>query len=290
MTDRRYRAVCFDLDGTLLPLDVDAFMKAYFRGLGAFVARYGVEPDALKMGMKAGIGAMALSNEHKPNSEIFWEAFLPFFEQGAFDWKSEVMKFYEDAFGELGKDVEPSSAMVRAVETLVAKGYPLVLTTMPMFPLPAVEWRVRWAGLDPAMFARMTTYENSTAVKPKLSYYAENLAALGVGGSDVLMVGNNTHEDLSFCQLGADAYVVTDYLIDPHDFDMNAVKHGTFEDFAAWVEQLPVCENPAQNVATGLISAQACDTVLVENGCADARASDAQAWADGFKVNGMKGQ
>ena len=36
-----YRAVFFDLDGTLLPMDLDEFMNAYFKAIGSFVARKG---------------------------------------------------------------------------------------------------------------------------------------------------------------------------------------------------------------------------------------------------------
>ena len=33
MEKRTFRAVFFDLDGTLLPMDVDVFMKSYFLSL-----------------------------------------------------------------------------------------------------------------------------------------------------------------------------------------------------------------------------------------------------------------
>ena len=35
---RSYTTVFFDLDGTLLPMDTDVFMKRYFKALGAFAA------------------------------------------------------------------------------------------------------------------------------------------------------------------------------------------------------------------------------------------------------------
>jgi FMN phosphatase YigB (HAD superfamily) len=41
------RAVLFDLDGTLLPMDQDVFVKAYFGGIAAKLAPYGYEPKAL---------------------------------------------------------------------------------------------------------------------------------------------------------------------------------------------------------------------------------------------------
>ncbi len=39
MPQRAYKAIFFDLDGTLLPVDMDAFLKAYFEALGAFLCQ-----------------------------------------------------------------------------------------------------------------------------------------------------------------------------------------------------------------------------------------------------------
>ena len=129
---------------------------------------------------------------------------------------------------------------------------------MPMFPRRAVEWRLSWAGIDASRFGRITSFENSTSVKPKLAYYAENVAACGLAGEDVLMVGNNTVEDLAIRGLGADAFLVTDHLLDPDEgFDLASVKHGTMEEFAAWAEALPACADPAQGIEAGIVEAAA---------------------------------
>ena len=134
---------------------------------------------------------------------------------------------------------------------------------MPMFPRRAVEWRLAWAGVDASKFARVTSFENSTSVKPKLAYYAENVAACGLSGDDVLMVGNNTVEDLAIRGLGADAFLVTDHLLDPTEgFDLGSVKHGTMEEFAAWAEELPPCADPAQGVEAGAVPAAAREAAL----------------------------
>ncbi len=53
------------------------------------------------------------------------------------------------------------------MKILKDKGYRLAVTTMPLFPLSAVEARVRWAGLDPDDFGFMTTYDTAHAVKPR---------------------------------------------------------------------------------------------------------------------------
>ncbi|MEI2997917.1 MAG: hypothetical protein V8T51_01385 [Senegalimassilia faecalis] len=101
---------------------------------------------------------------------------------------------------------------------------------------------------NPRLFARITTYENSTSVKPKPNYYAENLAPSASTGPTCSMVGNNTKEDQAFAGLGTDVYLVTDHLMDPAGTGVQGVRHGTIEDFADWAETLPACANPAVGV------------------------------------------
>lgn len=249
---RPYRAVCFDLDGTLLPMDLEEFLSSYYKALGKFAAERGFNSAAVLRGVDAGVRAMLVHDDGTTNHEAFWTAFRAAVDgetgDADTDWEGIFNQFYEEDFGKLGASTAPNPAAARAVAALQAKGYPLVLTTMPLFPPRAVEWRLRWAGVDPAAFQRMTVYTNSTSVKPKLAYYQENLDALGLTGEEVLMVGNNTVEDLAFMQLGADAFLVTDCLLNPNDFDVNEVRHGTLEQFAEWVDALPACENPATGI------------------------------------------
>lgn len=41
------KAVLFDLDGTLLPMDYDGFLNRYFGNLAKHMAGYGYDPEAL---------------------------------------------------------------------------------------------------------------------------------------------------------------------------------------------------------------------------------------------------
>lgn len=251
---RSYKSIFFDLDGTLLPMDIDEFMGAYMAKLGSFMVARGADPQAFGAGMKQGIKAMARHNGDITNEDAFYEAFYECVDKDALDWTAAFMEFYETEFDAIGAQVVPNPAASQALETLARKGYTLVLTTMPMFPQIAVRTRLKWAGVDPSLFSRITSFENSSSIKPHLTYYAENLAAVGLRGSDVLMVGNNTVEDLSALDMGTDAYLVTDYLLDPVDYDLSSVKHGSMEDFARWVEELPPCSSGAEHVETGAVS------------------------------------
>lgn len=276
-TSRPYRVVCFDLDGTLLPMDLDEFMGSYFKSIARFAAERGLNAEKFMDALKRGTHAMAAHDDGATNEEAFWGAFAQVYGEGAENVRKLVGDFYEHDFARIGDGFAGNPAVSRIVANLASKGYPLVLTTMPMFPRRAVEHRLSWAGVEADAFSRITSYENSTSVKPRQTYYAENLAAMGVRGSDVLMVGNNTQEDLAFLDLGVDAYLVTDWLLDPIGFDLDAVKHGSMEQFEEWVDALPSCENPATGIATGVVGHAAMEEAFSANAvCAIDRAQAAR--------------
>ncbi len=282
-----YRAICFDLDGTLLPMDIDEFMSAYFKRIAAFSATHGLDAELFLSALKAGTRAMAMNAGDQLNAEAFWGEFARIYGEDNMAAAGHTIEsvhamaddFYENDFGRIGDGFRPNPAVAAAVSTLRAQGYPLVLTTRPMFPPAAVRHRLRWAGVDPDDFARITSYENSRSAKPRQTYYAENLAAMGVSGADVLMVGNNTMEDLAFMDLGADAWLVTDWLLDPVDFDIASVKHGSFSEFARWCETLPDCADPARSIVSGPVEREEGERALADNAVCDIDAADVEAKA-----------
>lgn len=246
MEQKTYRAVFFDLDGTLLPLDMDRFMGGYYLALKGFVAERGHDPEEFADALNAGIYAMAGDHPGATNADCFWRVFLERMgEANAEEWHAMLDEFYEVEFGKIGAGMPPTPIAAEVVETLRAKGYPLALTTMPMFPRRATQWRLAWGDLDPAWFDRITVYDNSTAIKPYTAYYEENLRAFGCRPEEVLMVGNNTKEDLACLQLGMPAYLVTDCLLNPNGFDVETVPHGTLAEFLEFVRSLPECADPA---------------------------------------------
>ncbi len=52
------KAVLFDLDGTLLPMDQNEFTKGYFKLLAKKLSAFGYESDALAKNAWAGTAAM----------------------------------------------------------------------------------------------------------------------------------------------------------------------------------------------------------------------------------------
>lgn len=266
---RSYKAVFFDLDGTLLPVDMDAFLQAYFKALGKYAAEHGQEPRQFTDALNKGVLAM-IKEEGGRNDERFWQTFCSVLGIGESEMPAyeQLMEgFYNTAFDELGALITPTPESAKVINLLKEKGYRLYLTTMPLFPRIAVEKRVQWAGCDPQVFERITTYDNSTSTKPHLEYYRENVEAIGLKPEEILMVGNNTREDLSAMQLGLDGYLVTDWLLNPDGFDVDSVKHGSMADFLKFVEDLPKCENAGESAGADAMA----------NAGADATANTAEA-------------
>lgn len=238
-----YQAVFFDLDGTLLPLDTDAFMRSYFQALGGYFASVGCDPRTGMAGIKVGTEAMLAPDGATTNCARFWQAFSPFMaDQGDDrDWEAALGAFYADVFPQLRGDVQPDPHALEVVACLRGKGYRLVLATNPLFPPEATEERLGWAGFAPEAFERITAYHNSRFAKPDAAYYQENLDALGLSPADVLMVGNDPVDDNAPATNGIDLYLVTDHLVERggEGADLAQTPHGTMADLLAYVRALP---------------------------------------------------
>ena len=75
----KINTVLFDLDGTLLPMDQDAFMKIYFGGLAAKLAPRGYEPTALIKAIWTGTADMVKNDGKDTNERVFWKRFTEIF-------------------------------------------------------------------------------------------------------------------------------------------------------------------------------------------------------------------
>ena len=69
------KAVFFDLDGTLLPLNEDDFGKLYFSLLSQKMIPYGYDQKELISIIWQGTKLMYLNDGKKTNYDVFWEFF-----------------------------------------------------------------------------------------------------------------------------------------------------------------------------------------------------------------------
>ena len=104
------RTVLFDLDGTLLPMDMQAFMKAYLGELAAKAAASGYHPQELVAAVMEGLEAMLNNDGAMTNEERFWQLFL-YRCGGEREVHLRVFEdFYSNEFTKLKEVVQPTVA------------------------------------------------------------------------------------------------------------------------------------------------------------------------------------
>ena len=173
----KYKAVLFDLDGTLLPMDQDIFTKTYFGELVKKLVPLGYEPDSVVSAIWAGVKAMVLNDGTIYNEEAFWNEFTRILGEKVLNDKPVLDEFYCVDFDKVKSSCGYSPESKEIVDKLKEKGVRVVLATNPLFPSVATRKRIVWAGLKPEDFELFTTYENSRYCKPNPEYYKEILTS-----------------------------------------------------------------------------------------------------------------
>ena len=232
------RYILFDLDGTLLPMDQDTFVKSYFGNLAKKLAPYGYEPEKLIKAIWAGTGAMIKNDGACTNEVAFWNYFATVFGEEARNDEPKFAEFYRTDFQNVQAVCGFNPKANETIQALKAMGYTLALATNPIFPAIATESRMRWAGLEQSDFVHYTTYENSTACKPNLQYYRDVLAAIGAKPEECLMVGNDVAEDMVAAKLGMKVFLLTDCIINKYNEDISGYPQGSFDELMDFVRNM----------------------------------------------------
>ena len=232
----KIKAVLFDLDGTLLPMDQDAFVKKYLDLLAQKFAPYGYEPKKLVDAIWAGTSAMVKNDGKRNNEEVFWKVFSEMYETKGKDDIDLFDEFYRNEFAGAKEVCSLNPQAVETVLKLKEKGFRIVLATNPLFPSIATQNRIRWAGLKPEDFEFYTTYETSRYCKPNPKYYVDIMQQINVKPEECLMVGNDVTEDMVAQEIGMKVFLLTDCLINREQKDISVYPHGSFASLLDYID------------------------------------------------------
>ena len=232
------KAILFDLDGTLLPMDQDVFLKAYFSGLVKAMIPHGYDSELVVKSIWAGTSAMVKNDGSRSNEEVFWESFCGFFGPDARKDEPLFQHFYETEFQKVSAACGFDSRAAEAIREIRELGCRTILATNPLFPPIATRSRIRWAGLQPEDFEYITTYDNSSFCKPNPRYYEEILHKQGFSPAECVMVGNDVGEDMIAANLGMKVFLLTDCLINKSDADISQFPHGSFPELMEFIRGL----------------------------------------------------
>lgn len=231
------RTVLFDLDGTLLPMNMDRFTKDYFGYLASHFADL-IDGQELARQILNASDMMIRSKDLRTNETVFMEQFGRNFPDELELYQERFSTFYDTGFLQLQKDLVPNSHMIDSVQLFKTKGYRLVVATNPIFPLKANLHRINWAGLNPEDFSYIACFEQNCYCKPNIEYYSEVLSAINESPENCLMVGNDVQEDLVAKQLGIKTYLIENCRIH-RGGEIITDYQGCYEDFYHFVQALP---------------------------------------------------
>lgn len=232
------KAILFDLDGTLLPMEQEVFVRDYLGRMTAFLAPHGYDPQSLIKAVWAGTGAMVKNDGKALNEDVFWYVFNSILGRDAKQDLALFEEFYRTEFQKAKDSCGFNPAAVEAIRQIKDMGYRLILATNPLFPAIATHSRIRWAGLNPEDFELITTYENSRFCKPNPDYYREILGKIALDGSQCLMVGNDVGEDMIAGTLGMKTFLLTDCLINKTAEDITQYPNGSFPELLHYIRSL----------------------------------------------------
>lgn len=230
--------IFFDMDGTLLPMDAGVFARTYFKLLTKKMAPHGYEPNVLIDGINAGITATQTNDGTHTNEELFWEHFVKTTGERVLADRALFEDFYAVDFQRISSTCGYTPEAKATVALCRELGYPVVVATEPIFPLGAMESRLRWAGVDPKDVEFITSYETSHYCKPDLGYYREIANKLGVAPEECVMVGNDVGEDMPAEKLGMRVFLLTNCLINKENADINRWEHGGYAKLQGWLRAL----------------------------------------------------
>ena len=232
------KTIFFDLDGTLLPMDQDVFLQDYFDQLVEKMMPQGYESQKLRKSIWFCTGAMIQNDGTQTNEELFWKSFSEIYGKDTRNDEPIFLDFYQNEFQKVRQSCGHDARAAETIRTLKENGFRLILATNPLFPAVATKSRIKWAGLDPADFEWITTYENASYCKPNPEYYREILNKLDLNPEECLMVGNDAQEDMVAKSLGMHVFLLTDCLINKHQVDITQFPNGSFPELMDYINEI----------------------------------------------------
>lgn len=236
--NNRLKAVLFDLDGTLLPMDQEVFTKTYFKFLISKVQPLGYDAKELIDAVWKGTGAMVMNTGELTNEEVFWKVFPGIIGEDAVNDKVIFDEFYRNEFNLAQSVCGRRDDLDNIIKSLKKMGLKVILSSNPIFPQTAQENRMRWAGLDPGDFEYITSYENSHYCKPNPAYFTEISDKIGFSPEECLVVGNDVTEDMVAETTGMNVFLITDCMINKEGKDISCYPGYSFDKLLEHVRTL----------------------------------------------------
>ena len=236
------KAVLFDMDDTLLSINLSAFCAVWGKDVSGILAAIGRKNAPSTLAGMARVMYELNTNDRKGtdnrtnraffNESVRMHCGVDLNDSVVF----EALDYYERDIlptrnGRL-INAHPRKGAHQALDAVASRGLRTALFTNPSFSATGIRCRMGWGELLDAPFELVTSMENSTRVKPSPVYYLESLEKLGLEPHEVLMVGNDPKRDIPVPYCGIEtAYV-------GKGAPSRALWHGSMVEFAQQLDDI----------------------------------------------------
>lgn len=201
------RGVLFDLDNTLVTIDVDAFVDAYTTAMAR--ALLPADPERGLAVMTAATYRLFTApsapakNRDRLLVALAAELAMP---------QEDLWRRIEAASGTivpgLRRLASPIGGAPAVVREARSRGLRVVIATTPIYPRSVIVERMAWAGVTPGEVDIIACLEACGSTKPHGDYFRELAAAVGLGPEECLMVGDDADQDLPARSTGMAVHLV----------------------------------------------------------------------------------
>lgn len=223
------RAVLFDLDCTLLQIDLPTFLQRYYDQLAqAISASFPGTPS--HEALTAATRAMTRPHPGATNTEAFYRTFEGASGLDRGKLEPVIEHFCREVHPDLRNGATGFAGTPAALACALGLGLRVAIATNPIFPRASIRQRLAWAGIDADSVDLVTDADNMNATKPSPEYYLQVAGMLSVKPRECMMVGDDRSMDLPAADVGMTTFYVGD--------STSAVTHHR-GDLPAFVDILP---------------------------------------------------
>lgn len=238
------KAVVFDMDATLIDINLSAFIAVLTRDEAALMADIGRKSTltavaAYGSALYAVNGGGRADDDDRTNRELFNSVIErrlglrlddPVIAEAFSCYERDMLPRRNGAL----IHARPKKGAPEAIDCVLSHGLKTALLTNPGFSRDCIQARMAWGGLEDVPFELVTYMENSTRCKPSPRYYLESLGKMGLAPEEALMVGNDPRRDFP----APDCGLQTAYVGDGRP--VRATWAGDMADFASSFDE--ICE------------------------------------------------
>ena len=220
------QAILFDLDGTLLQVEMHHYIPRYAASLAAHLSNR-VAVDKTIEAIFSAIRTLIERDSGQTSNETCFLQHIA--EQLGLDSATvghNFSRFFSGDLSRLDPLMQPMTLTRALIDQSLEYGLEVVIATNPVFPRAVVNARLARAGLANYDFRLVTCYENCRRCKPNPDYFNDILGHLDLPADACLMVGNDTGHDLAARKVGIPTFLVDTWLIDRCEGDFETDLRG----------------------------------------------------------------